>query len=287
MCGLLLVASLSFGALALEHTGFSCTAPCGIVPDQGLNPCPLHWEVNSRPLDHQGSPEAKVLNVHLFQSTEVINGGDRMLDVARLIKNRKDHSDDRLQVPDRLPMGMGLYCAWCVAVVVVCLPRVSFHFPYSGNSVWPVSAPPLRNKTWACSPTRLGLPWWLRRWSICPQCRRPQFDPRVGKIPWRRQWHPTSVLLPGNSRGQKGLVGYSPWGRRESDRTECLQFHSSPQQSATVPVSLRAQSGKRSGPGAAPCAPAPAADNPGKKATGRGDGAGSGRIKGAGTWCLS
>ena len=31
-----------------------------------------------------------------------------------------------------------------------------------------------------------GLPWWLRRWSICLQCRRPGFDPWVGKIPWRR-----------------------------------------------------------------------------------------------------
>ena len=104
MRGLLLVASLSFGAPALGHTGFSSTGPRGTVPDQGLNPCPLHWQVNSRPLDHQGSPEAKALNVHWFQSTEVMNGGDRMLDVAWLIKNRKDRSDDRLQVPDRLPM---------------------------------------------------------------------------------------------------------------------------------------------------------------------------------------
>ena len=93
-------------ARALEHTGFSCSAPCGIFPDQGLNPCPLHRQMNSYPLDHQGSPESKILNVHWFQSTEVINGGDRMLDVARLIKNRKDHSDDRLQVPDRLSMGI-------------------------------------------------------------------------------------------------------------------------------------------------------------------------------------
>ena len=33
----------------------------------------------------------------------------------------------------------------------------------------------------------------------------------VGK--WRRQWHPTPVLLPGESYGQRSLVGYSPWGR--------------------------------------------------------------------------
>ena len=41
---------------------------------------------------------------------------------------------------------------------------------------------------------------------------------------WRRQWHPTPVLLPGESHGQKSLVGYSPWGRKESDRTEGFHF---------------------------------------------------------------
>ena len=31
------------------------------------------------------------------------------------------------------------------------------------------------------------------------------------KIPWRRAWHPTPVFLPGDSYGQRSLVGYSPW----------------------------------------------------------------------------
>ena len=35
-------------------------------------------------------------------------------------------------------------------------------------------------------------------------------------------WHPTPVLLPGKSHGQRSLVGYSPWGRKESDTTEQL-----------------------------------------------------------------
>ena len=39
-------------------------------------------------------------------------------------------------------------------------------------------------------------------------------------IIWRRQWHPTPVLLPGKSHGQRSLVGYSPWGHKESDTTE-------------------------------------------------------------------
>ena len=38
------------------------------------------------------------------------------------------------------------------------------------------------------------------------------FPTQVGKIPWRRQWHPTPVLLPGESHGRRSLVGYSPWG---------------------------------------------------------------------------
>ena len=42
---------------------------------------------------------------------------------------------------------------------------------------------------------------------------------------WRRQWHPTPVLLPGKSHGQRSLVGCSPWGRWESDMTERLHFH--------------------------------------------------------------
>ena len=37
---------------------------------------------------------------------------------------------------------------------------------------------------------------------------------------WRRQWHPTPVLLPGKSHGWRSLVGCSPWGREESDMTE-------------------------------------------------------------------
>ena len=41
----------------------------------------------------------------------------------------------------------------------------------------------------------------------------------------RRQWQPTPVLLPGKSHGWRSLVGCSPWGHKESDRTEWLHFH--------------------------------------------------------------
>ena len=43
---------------------------------------------------------------------------------------------------------------------------------------------------------------------------------RVGKIPWRKRWHPCPVFLPRKSPGQKSLMGYSPWCRKESDTTK-------------------------------------------------------------------
>ena len=55
---------------------------------------------------------------------------------------------------------------------------------------------------------------------VLPECRRPGFDPWIGKIPWRRKWKPTPVFLPGEFHGQRNLVGYSPWGHKESDTTE-------------------------------------------------------------------
>ena len=47
----------------------------------------------------------------------------------------------------------------------------------------------------------------------------------IPELQWRRQWQTTPVLLPGKSHGWKSLVGYSPWGRKESDTTERLHFH--------------------------------------------------------------
>ena len=45
------------GSVVVAH-GPSCSAACGIFPDQGSNPCPLHWQADSQPLRHQGSPAA-------------------------------------------------------------------------------------------------------------------------------------------------------------------------------------------------------------------------------------
>ena len=45
-----------------------------------------------------------------------------------------------------------------------------------------------------------------------PANARDTRDPWVGKIPWRRKWQSTPVFLPGESHGQRSLMGYSPWG---------------------------------------------------------------------------
>ena len=57
---------------------------------------------------------------------------------------------------------------------------------------------------------------------------RHEFNPWVGKIPWRRAWQPTPVFLPGESHGLKSLVGYGPEGCKESDMTEVTKHAGTP-----------------------------------------------------------
>ena len=47
---------ITVASLVAKH-GLSSPAACGIFPDQGLNLCPVHWQVESKPLCHQGSPQ--------------------------------------------------------------------------------------------------------------------------------------------------------------------------------------------------------------------------------------
>ena len=78
--------------------------------------------------------------------------------------------------------------------------------------------------------------WWVYLWKnlnsfkkehTCSFCTWLSVDLRCTYILriWRRQWHPTPVLLPGKSHGWRSLVGCSPWGREELDMTERLHFH--------------------------------------------------------------
>ena len=52
----------TWASVVVAHR-LSCLTAYGILPDQGLNPCPLHWQADSQPLDHQGS-----LSIHIFKS---------------------------------------------------------------------------------------------------------------------------------------------------------------------------------------------------------------------------
>ena len=59
----------------------------------------------------------------------------------------------------------------------------------------------------------------------------PDLTPGMGRFPWRREWLLTLVFLLGKSHGQTSLVGYSPWGHKDSDTTEWLTlslFHKYP-----------------------------------------------------------
>ena len=59
---------------------------------------------------------------------------------------------------------------------------------------------------------RRGLLWWLK------------YKASAWKIPWRREWQPSPIFLPGEFHGQRSLVGYSPWSCKESDTTELLML---------------------------------------------------------------
>ena len=79
---------------------------------------------------------------------------------------------------------------------------------FSRGFSWP------RDWTWvACFAGRFFADWAIK-YLRCPAVHGQS-----------RKWHPTPVLLPGKSHGQRGLVGCSPWGRKELDTTEWLHFH--------------------------------------------------------------
>ena len=79
------------------------------------------------------------------------------------------------------------------------------------------------NGTWIL---KQGLPGGSDGKESPCQGSRPGFDSWVGKIPWRRERQSTPVFLPGEFHGQRSLVGYSPWGLKESDVTKQLTLTS-------------------------------------------------------------
>ena len=74
----------------------------------------------------------------------------------------------------------------------------------------------------------LGFPGSSDGERIFLQCRRQGFNPRIGKMPWRRKWQPTHVFLPGKFYGQGSLAGYSLRGHKELDIIEQQALSLSP-----------------------------------------------------------
>ena len=73
------------------------------------------------------------------------------------------------------------------------------------------------------TPILRGLPRWFSSKEPtchCRRCRRCGFRPSVGNMPWRQVWQHTSVVLSGKFHGHRSVVGYSPWGCKESGMTE-------------------------------------------------------------------
>ena len=97
--------------------------------------------------------------------------------------------------------------SWCLTLV--------YSFIVSCSWAWGSSS---LKWEWCCEhwPRHLmwpdRLPWWPRWKRIFLQCRRPGFDPWVGKIPWKRKREPTPVFSPGE---QYCLAGYCPWSGKE------------------------------------------------------------------------
>ena len=67
-----------------------------------------------------------------------------------------------------------------------------------------------------------------------PAMQKTQVQSLVGKIPWRREWQPSPVFLPGEFHGQRSLAGYSPWSNQESDTPEQLTHFNLPHSSSVV-----------------------------------------------------
>ena len=92
-------------------------------------------------------------------------------------------------------------------------------------TLWSKEAIPCKTQQETSGFTSPAFPMYLRargRELACQSRRHKRHgsDPRIRKIPWRRAWQPGPAFLPGESHGQRSLVGYSPCGHKELDTTE-------------------------------------------------------------------
>ena len=155
----------------------SCPMACGIFPDQASNPCSLHRQVE--PLALQGSPNF-IKNFIWYMSNTILVPEIRPQ--WAIILSLNQISQNLLLAPAILVPGILKHHCHCVTLLLQNL-ELSLNSTSGGG------------KEPTCQ---------------CRRFKRRGFNPWVGKIPWKRSWQPIPIFLPGESHGQKSLVGYSP-----------------------------------------------------------------------------
>ena len=113
-------------------------------------------------------------------------------------------------------LGLTRICLWGKTVLIAIWSK------FLCNHSWLIQKDCLSWYYISLSISSLGFPMWLSGKEPTCQCGRQRsrvFGPWVRKISWRRKWQPTPVFLPGESHGQRSLVGYSPRGHKGSDTT--------------------------------------------------------------------
>ena len=71
------------GSVVVAHGPIRSTA-CGIFPEQGSNPCPLHWQADSQPLRHQGSPVLPFIECHIVGIIQYLAFSDWLLSLSNM-----------------------------------------------------------------------------------------------------------------------------------------------------------------------------------------------------------
>ena len=91
------------GSATVAH-GPSRSAACGILPDQGSNPCPLHWQADSQPLRHQGSPPWLIMahQKPSYTLTQLISNSIAVLWVGRFVYFHFADEEDSERLSDLL-----------------------------------------------------------------------------------------------------------------------------------------------------------------------------------------
>ena len=138
----------------------------------------------------------------------------------------RDGSPPGSTVPGILQARTGVGCHFllqCMKVKGKSLSRVRlFATPWTSAHQAPLSMGFSRQEYWSEVPSGTS---GKENPCQCRRLKRHRFDPWIRNIRWRRAWQTTPIFLPGESHGQRSLVGCSPWGREESDTTERLHFH--------------------------------------------------------------